>query len=166
METSTIRVSECVGCGYCCMKTQCDVSYRLYKTVDVCPQLRWDEQKEQYVCGLMLIPGLLGEGYRKELHSGAGCCSNMNDWRKDVKKRSRGAITYNYPPIPAMFQAFLKAVGSEPFLGGDTVSLILGNYKIELQKLKYSEEEIEYIIGNVIHYIKSNKSSMFKGFMA
>ncbi len=141
-DKKTRKISQCNGCGYCCLKTQCDVSRRLYKTVEVCPQLRWDKLKERYVCDLMLISGLLGEGYRKELHAGAGCCASLNSWRRDVKERSRGAMQYQHQSIPVMFQAFLKAYGSEPFISGDATDLILSRYVSELQKLKYSDEEL------------------------
>jgi len=169
MEKSTeeipLIVRDCVGCGFCCIKTQCDVSYRLYKTVEVCPQLQWHEDESRYKCGLMLLPGNLGFEYRKELYAGAGCCSGLNDWRRDVKKRSRGVMSHARPIIPAMFQAFLKAYGSEPFISGDATTLILSNYASQLKAIEYSEEEINYIIGSVEHYITSNKTSMFKGFM-
>jgi len=147
------------------MQTPCEASRRLYKTADICPQLLWDDERKRYFCGLMQLPGNIGFEYKKELYAGAGCCSNLNDWRKDVKNRSRGALSYDYPAIPAMFQAFLKAYGSEPFLGEDSISLLLGSYQAELKKLNYSDKETEHILKSVVHYITSNKSSMFKGFV-
>ena len=161
-----MKTYPCIGCGYCCMSTPCDVSRRLYKSADICPQLQWHEDKGRYFCGLMLLPGNIGLEYRKELHAGAGCCSNLNSWREDVKERSRGALSYKYSPIPVMFQAFLKAYGSEPFLSGDTVAMIMSSFKSNLTDLNYSDEEANHIVGNVVHYIKSNKSSMFEGFMS
>lgn len=165
IEKLTEHENACVGCGYCCMQAPCEASRRLYKSADICPQLLWNEKKGRYFCGLMLLSGKIGFEYRKELYAGAGCCSNLNSWRKDVKERSRGALSYKYPAIPVMFQAFLKAYGSEPFLSGDSISLLLSSYRVELRNIKYSEEEIEHIMRNVCHYIKSNKSSMFEGFV-
>ena len=162
-----MKVSKCVGCGYCCMKTPCDAARRLYKGATECPQLEWSEKNDRYICGLMVLPGLLGQGYRQELHCGAGCCSNLNSWRQNVRKRSRVTTEYSYLQIPAMFQAFLKAYGAEPFVSGDATELLLASFKSNLETLEYySEKEVDYIIGNVLHYITSNKSSMFKGFMA
>ena len=158
-------MTECVGCGYCCMKTPCDASRRLYGNIKECPQLLWDEDKSRYICGLMMIAGPVGDGYREELYAGAGCCCGLNSWRKDVKKRSRDATSYGRIPIPPMFQAFLKAYGAEPFIGSDLTSLIMGSFQANLKMLEYSEEDIEYIMRNVVHYITSNKSSKFEGFM-
>ncbi len=160
-----MKIDQCNGCGYCCMSTPCDVSRRLYKSADICPQLQWDENKARYFCGLMLLPGNIGIEYRKELHAGAGCCSNLNDWRKDIKERSRGALSYKHPTIPIMFQAFLKAYGSDPFISGDTIELLMPTFKTELKHLNYSDDEVNHITGNVLHYIDSNKSSLLKGFM-
>ena len=147
------------------MSTPCDVSRRLNKSANICPQLQWDENKARYFCGLMLLPGNIGFEYRKELHAGAGCCSNLNDWRKDIKERSRGALLYKYPTIPIMFQAFLKAYGREPFISGDAIELLMPTFKTELKHLNYSDDEVNHITGNVLHYIDSNKSSLLKGFM-
>lgn len=163
---SSLKVSKCVGCGYCCMKTPCDAARRLYKGATECPQLEWSEKNDRYICGLMVIPGLLGQGYRQELYCGAGCCSNLNSWRKDVKQRSRAATEYNRPQIPTMFQAFLKAFAGEPMMGGDKIQLILASFQSNLYSLEYSEDEVQYIMRSVVHYVTSNKSSMFKGFMA
>ena len=147
------------------MKTPCDASRRLYGNAEVCPQLHWSDTDERYYCGLMTIGGALGADYRKELHAGAGCCCGLNSWRQDVKKRTRGVREYRFPQIPSMFQAFLRAYGKEPFIGGDTTQLLLSSYRNELKILEYSEDEIDSIIKNVVYHITSNKTSMFKGFM-
>ena len=160
-----MKIDQCNGCGYCCMSTPCDVSLRLYKSADICPQLQWSEDKARYFCGLMLLPGNIGFEYRKELHAGAGCCSNLNSWRQDIKERSRGALSYKQPPIPIMFQTFLKAYGSEQFLSGDLTAMLLCRFRDELKSINYSDEEVKHIVDNVVHYINSNKSSMFKGFI-
>lgn len=155
----------CVGCGYCCMKTPCDASRRLYGNIDSCPQLTWSDDKNRYFCGLMMIGGSLGEDYRKELYAGAGCCSGLNSWRKDVKKRSTGETEYHFNQVPKMFQAFLKAYGNEPFIGGDTTQLILIRFQNELKVLEYSDDEIKSILKNVSYHIESHKSKLFEGFI-
>jgi len=165
-EKSKENFRKCVGCGYCCLKTPCDVARRLYGSgITECPQLEWSEKNNRYVCRLMGLGGILGQGYRQELYCGEGCCCGLNSWRKDVKKRSRDATSYGRIPIPPMFQAFLKAYGAEPFIGSDLTSLIMGSFQANLKMLEYSEEDIEYIMRNVVHYITSNKSSKFEGFM-
>jgi len=160
-----MKIKSCVGCGYCCLKTPCEAARRLYPGVTECPQLEWDESEGRYFCGLMRLPGLIGEGYRKELYAGAGCCSNLNSWRNDVKKRSRAATNYSYPQIPTMFQAFLKAYGAEPFRSSDSTALLIRGFRNELENLNYSNEDVKYIIKNVVYYIQENKTSKFKGFM-
>jgi len=35
----------------------------------------------------MLLPGLEGEIYRRELAADEGCSSPLNSWRKDIRKR-------------------------------------------------------------------------------
>ena len=161
-----MKTAPCVGCGYCCISTPCEASLRLYKSADICPQLEWHKDKGRYFCGLMLLPGNIGLEYRKELHAGAGCCSNLNDWRKNVKERTRGALLYKYQAVPIMFQIFLKAYGSEPFLSGDVMEIILCKFRDGLKAINYSDEEAKHIVGNVRHYISSNKTSMFKDFMS
>jgi len=166
-KSSELKVRKCVGCGYCCMKAPCEIARRIYGAGLVeCPKLEWSELNNRYICGLMVLEGTQGQDYRQELHCGAGCCCGLNSWRQDVKKRSRAATSYGHPPIPAMFQAFLKCYGAEPFIGGDTTSLILSSYNAELQRLEYSQDEVEHIMKSVVRYITSNKSSKFKGFMA
>lgn len=81
-------MSKCVGCGYCCMEATCTAglaanSDRTY-TTSRCPSLQWNGKR--YVCELMMDTKY-GEMYREKLYAGAGCCSGLNSWRKDVKKR-------------------------------------------------------------------------------
>ena len=67
----------CVGCGFCCMKTPCGLSRLLFDKRD-CPALHW--QDSRYVCDLASV-------YPAELRIGAGCCCNLNTWRRDVRNR-------------------------------------------------------------------------------
>jgi len=79
------KIKKCVGCGYCCIKAKCATSERLYPNAKTCPQLHW--QRDRYVCGLMLLPGMEGETHRRELAADEGCSSGLNSWRKDIRRR-------------------------------------------------------------------------------
>jgi hypothetical protein len=82
-----VITKKCIGCGYCCIEARCIASIRLHPSTKECPELRWDENKNRYVCKLMQLPGDLGAVYRRELYVNAGCCSPLNTWRNDVKFR-------------------------------------------------------------------------------
>ena len=155
---------KCVGCGYCCIKTPCDAARRLYGTIKECPQLIWDDQTSRYNCGLMIIPGLIGEGYRQELHAGAGCCCGMNTWRKDVKKRTGIEASTNLNPLPKLLQIFIKCLALEN-ISSDVMFLLLGRMKINLKNDGYSSEEINTILKNIIHSFQGNRNSFQKEFM-
>lgn len=90
-------MSQCVGCGFCCIKTPCDVARRIYGPISECPKLRWNG--ERYVCELVELPGQLGEDYRKELHIGAGCCAGLNSWRGDEPFDSTALTCAVYRPF-------------------------------------------------------------------
>lgn len=80
-----MKVKECVGCGYCCIKSVCLVSASLHKGFRECPELKWNGFR--HVCKLMELLGERGERYRKELYAGEGCCSGLNTWRREIKNR-------------------------------------------------------------------------------
>ena len=69
----------CLGCGYCCLQATCSLGVELFGVKYPCPALIWDSTK--YRCKL-------AEDFKDELYIGSGCCSPMNDWRKEVKKRN------------------------------------------------------------------------------
>lgn len=46
----------CVGCGWCCLTDPCMESHRKYGYMRRCPDLFWDEEKQRYMCGMMLDP--------------------------------------------------------------------------------------------------------------
>jgi len=158
-----MKTHKCVGCGYCCMKTPCDASRRLYPGATICPQLFWTS--ERYECGLMKIAGLVGESYRKELYAGAGCCSNLNSWRKDVKPRMTFDARSTIPTLNPEFQVFLKCWATE-FVSSDVIQLTLAKMKKALiEQNNYSEEEALLTIHNITHHIESNRHSFMKEFM-
>ena len=153
----------CVGCGYCCMKTPCDASRRLYSGATICPQLLWIDNR--YECGLMKIPGMIGEGYRKELYAGEGCCSGLNTWRKDVKPRMVFDARSGTPNIDPEFQVFLKCWASE-FVSSDIIELILAKMKRSLiEEKSYGEKEASVTVHIIMHHIQSNRHSFMKDFM-
>lgn len=161
--TEKLKVQPCVGCGYCCTKTLCGAAVRLYPGAKICPQLQWSDEDDRYFCGLMLIQGQLGEYYRKELYAGAGCCSGLNSWRRDVKKRSIADVSYDNP-LSMEFQIFLRCFASQ-FVGSDSIQLILAQFKHELIKRDYTEENANFFCSKIAHTISENRHSFMKDFM-
>lgn len=158
-----MKTSECVGCGYCCMKTPCDASRRLYPGATICPQLFW--VMDRYECGLMKIAGLVGEGYREELAAGEGCCSSLNSWRQDVKPRMTFEARSGYHSLDREFQVFLKCFATE-FISSDKVSLILSKMQRSLtEQNNYTDEEASVTLHLIMHHIESNRHSFMKDFM-
>jgi len=155
-------VSECVGCGYCCMKTPCDAARRLYPHAKKCPQLEWVE--DRYKCGLMMISGPLGADYRKELHAGAGCCSSLNSWRKDVRKRIPDLEHTNFNPLPEIMQVFIQHLGRQ-FISGDVIHLALAGLQADLVNRDYHPDEVNHIIKNIYHAFDNQRSSFTKEFI-
>lgn len=146
------------------MKTPCDASRRLYGSIKECPQLIWDDENNRYQCGLMLIPGLIGEGYRQELYAGAGCCSSMNSWRKDVKKRTGIELSTYANPLPPMLQKFIKCLARE-FVSNDKMTLLIYGFMHELQKDGISEEECKTIGNHMIDIFNNQRKPFMKDFM-
>jgi len=155
---------DCVGCGYCCIKTPCDASRRLYPGARRCPQLTWIENEHRYKCGLMMIAGPVGQGYRAELYAGAGCCSGLNSWRNDVKERDHLDMDFSWNPLDPVFQSFIKSL-SQNFISSDSISLTILGMTTDLQNKGYSEREIDYIKANITHIFTQNSSKFSKEFI-
>jgi len=68
----------CVGCGHCCLEATCLLGVYFFDRLYPCPALIWDGKR--YRCQL-------AEQYGERLYIGSGCCSPLNAWRKEVKKR-------------------------------------------------------------------------------
>ena len=164
-----IKFEKCVGCGYCCIKAKCVAGNRLYPGNKICLQLSWSSEDNRHYCGLMLIGGLVGDAYRKELYAGTGCSSTLfNSWREDIKNRTQDKInSLEYiSPINHEFQIFLRCLGSEPFVSSDIFKLATASFVSELQKLGYYDKpEAEKIGKIVLSYIEENRRSLFKDFM-
>lgn len=71
----------CVGCGYCCIKSPCVKS--VLNDYGYCIYLFWGVTSNRYLCS----KGILDHLFFKEASMGEGCCSNLNDWRKNVIQR-------------------------------------------------------------------------------
>jgi hypothetical protein len=86
-EVDGVKSSPCVGSGYCCMKSQCQLSTERHGYVKgACPELKWNG--ERHLCGLMLDDK--GGDYAKFwLSEGAGCCSPLNSWRREPLRDRR-----------------------------------------------------------------------------
>ena len=79
-----IETPQCVGCGYCCIQATCFLGAQVNNAWDGrCPSLVWSEPDQRYWCKLARD---WPEGTAM-LFIGAGCCSNLNSWRKEVKER-------------------------------------------------------------------------------
>ncbi|WP_035066909.1 hypothetical protein [Nitratidesulfovibrio termitidis] len=104
----------CVGCGWCCLSDQCQVSHLLHGYLPRCPELLWDAALGRYLCLLMAprhpASGVSSEASRPgrpcadtpdasrpagdapgpdltELRQGLGCCAPLCSWRHDVRDR-------------------------------------------------------------------------------
>jgi hypothetical protein len=78
-----MRITPCVGCGYCCVQAMCVAGSKyLGTTIERCPYLIWIEDK--YRCRLV-VDRIVNP---KELYIGDGCSSALfNDWRTEIKQR-------------------------------------------------------------------------------
>ncbi len=112
----------------------------------------------------MTISGNVGFWYREELSAGAGCCSGLNSWRLDVKKRTGIELSTHLNPLPKLLQMFIRCLAAE-FISGDTIVLALGSLHSMLEKDGYSEEEIQVIKVNIVNVYQGNRDSFTKGFM-
>ncbi|MDD4953076.1 MAG: hypothetical protein PHV85_11050 [Desulfovibrionaceae bacterium] len=76
----------CIGCGWCCLSDQCEVSHQLYGYQKRCPDIYWDQARGRYLCRLFSDPAK-GREHREALAAGDGCCGRFNPWRDDVRNR-------------------------------------------------------------------------------
>ena len=159
-----MKVKPCVGCGFCCIKSKCAAGQRLYKSADICPALIWSDSESRYYCDLMTLPGNIGFQYREELYAGAGCCCNLNTWRKDVKPRATSNNEDGFISLDPLFQKFLNHLSKE-FISSDVMYLALLGLKHELIKDGNDEEKIQKILELIIHKFKSSRSKFTETFI-
>jgi hypothetical protein len=145
------------------MRAPCSASARLYPGATICPQLQWHEDKGRHMCGLMMIPGIVGESYRKELFAGAGCCSNLNDWRKDVKQRTPISDGL-HNIIGEFFQIFLRALARQ-WISGDAIHLTFAAMKHELIQRGYREADANMIVKQAIHCFSQQRTNRYDDFI-
>lgn len=76
-----VRVAACIGCGFCCRKAPCAVAVQFQK-VDQgkCAALIWNGQR--WRCELYMSSNEDKKYIAKALAIGAGCCCNLNDYRR------------------------------------------------------------------------------------
>jgi len=166
-------IKDCVGCGFCCAKAVCGVGLRVYGNREYCPGLTWNPSTQRHYCALAKMPGELGVQYRKELHIGAGCCANLNSWRRtqivdrsfaayeEAKKSNRQMAN----PIPAEYQVFFDQLGRE-FISGDAIALTLNaTQKRLIDELNWDPQRAEIWSRMVFHHVKQSKSNFMEGFM-
>lgn len=165
MKIDELKVRDCVGCGYCCLKTPCELARRLYPTLKTeCPELIWNGSR--YICRAFdKAYGSLKENIRNNLAIGAGCCCGLNSWRKEVipRRPKDNPEQFQKIEIDPLFKTFLRAMSRE-MMGGDLMVLILGGMKSILEKEGKSKEEINEISKEII-YILKDRPQWIESFM-
>lgn len=78
-----MEVRNCVGCGYCCLTAMCFSGQKRLGLHRRCPALTWSDDDSRYYCQLALED----IRFAREVYVGAGCCSGLNTWRREVKNR-------------------------------------------------------------------------------
>lgn len=78
-------ILQCIGCGYCCMKARCSVSYYfLASDSKRCPALVFSMGR--FWCSLASDPDV-----KKALYIGEGCSSTMFNTQREDFLRGDGA---------------------------------------------------------------------------
>ena len=78
----------CIGSGYCCKKTPCWESYRAIPELKEGPCPHLENDGERHWCGLITKASPQeAKRLRASLYVGAGCCSSLNDLRRDMLVR-------------------------------------------------------------------------------
>lgn len=155
----------CVGCGYCCIKSPCWVSIRLYGDgIAECPALIWSTESKRYVCDLC-TKEIIGKDYKEELFIGEGCCCGLNNWRLDVKpRREKDFVKTNIFKLDPLFQKFLRSMARE-WISSDTIFFIISGLKQDLLKDGESKEMAENISKSIYHCLTENKHGYIEKFM-
>lgn len=161
-----MKVHECIGCGFCCCQAPCDAGIRLYNGAVPCPALEWHDDEKRHKCRLMCLPGNIGRDFRLELYAGAGCCSNLNTWRREPLVNRTKTLKPNSirNPVQPEMQAFMRCLARE-FISGDKISLTLMSFKNELMKMEYSEESAEIFCRHVLECFNQNRTGFMEDFM-
>lgn len=162
-----VRVKDCVGCGFCCIKARCTVSLRIWPLTkgNECPGLFWTG--ERYICKLAAMDGPKGVDFRVELHVGAGCCASLNTWRNEIIPRRDRDIeqpqTIKYT-LDKAFVAFLHAL-SRGFMSSDSFFLACFGMAHVLEQQGMRREEIEAITKEIAYHFSENRPQFQADFM-
>ncbi len=69
----------CNGCGLCCLAELCPIArLRYFKIAGPCPSLRWNQQDQRYLCGILANSGLFRPLIARWIAAGIGCDSPDN----------------------------------------------------------------------------------------
>lgn len=160
-------MADCVGCGYCCIKVPCFVAQRLHGGgLTECPHLEWNGKR--YICNIVTGTSPITPRYKEELAIGAGCCSSLNDWRRNIIPRRRKDVHQEIQgtknPLPLEFQLFVRCLGTQ-FISGDTVHLTCFAMKRELILRGWPEKDATAYVEKIWACFKGNRSSNTEEFM-
>jgi hypothetical protein len=113
----------------------------------------------------MMGSGPIPEGYREELAAGAGCCSGMNDWRRNViPRREVDQHVDKKLFLTIEMQVFIRAMASQ-FMSNDAFWLILHKFKAEMIRRGWTDEEAERYGRLMTNAYRQNKSKSTEEFM-
>ena len=155
MENGDLKVRDCVGCGFCCIKSPCGVARRIYPSLKTdCPKLKWDGSR--YICHIYdRAIGPFKENIRDELSIGMGCCCNLNTWRQEIIPRRPKDSQEQLQKIELdpIFKKFLRAMSRE-MISFDKMILIIGGMTSYLEKEGKTKQEINKINKEIIYILK------------
>lgn len=132
-------VKECVGCGFCCKKTPCELAFRVYGNVTKCPSLIWDKEAKRYWCKIILDP-IIGPKNMDELYIGAGCCCGLNTDRDNILPPEETATIASYQM--AKETKILIAKLANQMISGDILWLTFNSVAHELNDMRFLDEAL------------------------
>ena len=168
MKPENLKVRDCVGCGFCCIKAPCELSRRIYDGASTsCPALIWNKKEQRYYCDLVLS-GPRKEEYSRELYIAEGCCCGLNSWRNDIQPRRdkdfEKPIEFKPLQLEKIFVEFLNSLAKQ-FISGDVFYLTLFGMKEKLIQLGYNDNQIKNIMKSIEYHFNENRNSRIKNFM-
>jgi len=80
-----LKTDQCCGCGYCCLKVRCQISWFVFGTEsgNDCPGLIFKDGR--FWCRLAEYSGLA-----KALYIGEGCCSSLFNTQREAFLQGHG----------------------------------------------------------------------------
>lgn len=150
----------CIGCGFCCRKTPCDVARRAGKVDNrgKCQLLRWDG--ERYRCGIMVdeFYDYVRAKYIQDLSIGAGCCAGLNTDRERIPSPAECELVVPEErdiPWKRIVQVFARSLMSG-MASGDQVFIMASDIERELGR---------DVADVFVAACKDSQTSFMKGFM-